>query len=88
VTGPNEVWEVLTTPYFRLEKLTLTDNWLMPAQGSFQILFVASGKVEVRANGLSEVLSPGSTCMVPAALPSYETLVLETPSTVLRVTAP
>ncbi|MBN1268987.1 MAG: class I mannose-6-phosphate isomerase [Kiritimatiellae bacterium] len=88
VTGPNEEWEILTTPYFRMEKLVVSESWLLPTHHtSFQVLFVAEGRVEIRANGMAEDMPAGSTCLIPAALHSYEISPRIRPSHILRATA-
>lgn len=88
-TGRNEVWEVLTTPYFCLEKLVLSEAWMfLTLRQSFHILFVVEGRVEVKAEGMTEALGPGSTCLVPAFVNGYDMSPVEHPCMVLRITGP
>jgi len=86
--GGNQFWEVLRCPYFRLERISLSERMPLNGDGSsFQILFVASGRVLVESGGAAETLVPGSSCLVPAALTNCLLKPLEGPADVLRVTA-
>lgn len=86
--GANELWQVLSCPYFRLERLVLKEEWNAGCDGkTFHVLFVRRGNVSVQWDGRYENLTPGSTCLVPAALPSYN-LKPDEEAEVLRVTVP
>ena len=87
--GGNQFWEVLRCPYFRLERISLSERLPLGGDGgSFEILFVASGRVLVESGGSAEALAPGSSCLVPAALKNCLLKPLEGQADVLRVTVP
>ena len=86
--GGNHFWEVLRCPYFRVERILISERMPLVMDGSsFSILFVASGRVQVESGGAGELLVPGSTCLLPAALKDCVLKPLEAPAEVLRVTA-
>lgn len=86
----NELWEVLSCPWFRLERILLRDAWPAAHDGrSFHVLCVVDELVEVKSDHGVCRLEPGGTCLIPAALTSYQ---IEPQNgkraTVLRVTWP
>ena len=86
--GGNHFWEILRCPYFRVERILLSERMPLGGDGgSFAILFVASGRVLIESGGAAEMLGPGNTCLVPAALKDCLLKPLEAPAEVLRVTA-
>lgn len=88
ITGPNEEWDLLATPYFRVSKLVICESWLLLTHHtSFQVLFVAEGRVRIRVDAEVEDLGPGSTCLIPAAVMSYELVPQVRPTEIVRVTA-
>ena len=88
-TGLNERWEILESPYFRLERLVLAEPWTARGDGStFQVLFVATGRVRVEAGGGIEVLEPGTSCLLPAALRECVIRPVNSTAEVLRTTVP
>lgn len=81
----NDSWEILTTPYFRLEKFQLNESWSCPGHpGTFQVLFVQEGRLELEWAGGSEIMEPGTTWLVPAALPGFTATPTNQPVTLLR----
>jgi mannose-6-phosphate isomerase len=87
--GGNQFWEVLRCPYFRLERISLSERMPFGGDGSrFAVLFVASGRVLIESGGAGETLVPGSSCLVPAALTSCVLKPLEGSADILRVTVP
>ena len=69
----NTWWDVVASPYFRLRKARLTAaEKVLHTQDSFTVLFVTSGTVAVSLNGMEERLSPGTSCLIPAAADSYD----------------
>jgi len=85
--GESELWEVLNCAYFRMERLVLKDDWEAANDGhSFHVLFAASGQTELAWDEKSDVLRPGTTCLLPAALPAYRLLPRVEESEVIRVT--
>jgi mannose-6-phosphate isomerase len=88
-TGPNERWDILQSPYFRLERLVLAAPWTAHGDGgTFQILFAASGRVNVEAGGVTETLERGTSCLVPAVLRECTVRPADGPAEVLRITVP
>lgn len=87
--GKNELWEILSCPWFRLEKLVINEPWEGAAdRKTFQALFVAEGNVDIEWNESAEHLVEGKTCLLPAALPRWRLRPVEKSATVLRVTRP
>ncbi len=59
--------DVVTSPYFRMERWDLSGAARMAADdGSFRVLFVPEGEVNVCAGGVTTTLTPGRTLLVPA----------------------
>jgi mannose-6-phosphate isomerase len=89
MSGANPSIEILTSPYFRLDKRVLKAAWPVPAMPeTFQVLFVAEGTCRISWNGGEETLEAGSNCMIPAVLDGY-ILEPELPETqVLAITIP
>jgi mannose-6-phosphate isomerase len=86
--GSNGFWEVLSCPYFRLERMLLGEALNRENSGpSFEILFLASGKANIRWVGSSEALERGASCLIPAALKNYILEPVDAPAEVLRITA-
>ena len=85
----NELWEILETSYFKLERADLVHDWTLTGRGTtFQILFVAEGTVTLEWEGGTDELVPGTTCLIPAALPACRVIPKGGPAQVLRVTHP
>jgi mannose-6-phosphate isomerase len=88
-SGRNECREILQSPYFRLERLALVEPWTARGDGgTFQILFVSSGRARVEAGGASEVLRPGTSCLVPASLRECSIRPEGGAAEILRITVP
>ncbi len=86
--GGNHFWEVLRCPYFRVERIQASERMPLVMDGStFSILFVASGRARVESGGAGELLGPGNTCLLPAALKDGALMPLEASAEILRVTA-
>ncbi len=85
---PNERWELLACPLFRMERLTIRQPWSAAHDGrSFQILFAADAPLELEAGDQTIQLPPGTTCLIPAAVTKYQLRPDPTaPATVLRIT--
>lgn len=87
--GTNELWEILSCPWFRMEKLVVNEPWEGAAdRKTFQVLFVAEGNVDVEWEASVEHLATGTTCLLPAGLPRWRLRPDGTSATVLRVTRP
>ncbi|MEM7397223.1 MAG: type I phosphomannose isomerase catalytic subunit, partial [Verrucomicrobiota bacterium] len=87
--GDNELWEILTCDYFRLERLLLKESWPSLTDGqSFHALFVARGKVEIGWSGESIPLECGRSCLIPARLGEYEIRSPAGEADVMRITLP
>lgn len=71
-TGANMWWELLECPHFHLKRGDLTEAEVVENDGqSFHVLFTVSGRVVIEADGTGETTGPGTSCLLPAALPSY-----------------
>ncbi|MBU0678138.1 MAG: class I mannose-6-phosphate isomerase [Verrucomicrobia bacterium] len=70
--GESRLTEVLTTPYFRLERLDLHGEWEDECDGStFHVLFVAEGEVRLKAGQFDETIAAGTSCLLPSVLGDY-----------------
>jgi len=86
--GINELWEVLRCAYFRMEMMVVQEIWRSAGDArTFQVLFVAEGAVELESEAGKELLSPGTTILLPAALRGYHLRPFGT-AKLLRVTLP
>ncbi len=71
--APNVREELLACPFFRMERWRLrTPVTLLPDAGSFVSVFLAHGAVAASWAGGREVWRPGTTVLVPAALPRLD----------------
>lgn len=85
----NELWEVVSSPYFRMERLDLQEAWHGGGDGqTFHVLFVRDGRARLSWEGGRIDLRPGTSCLVPAALLQYQLKPLRGRATVIRVTRP
>ena len=89
VHGATEIWRLVSTPSFRVDRLSISDPCNCPGDGStFNIFFVVSGRLQVSSGAITEVLEPGGVCLVPASLSECSVDPLDGPTILLRVTAP
>jgi len=87
--GLNERWEVIECPYFRMERLKLAQKFEIPGnKESFQVLFVAEGSANIEWDGNAELLTAGTSCLVPAVLPECRIIPIDGHVEILRVTVP
>ena len=69
--GANRLYELVQNPFFHLTRWDLGEPAAVNGDGrAFTVLFVASGTVWVSGNGIEERLVPGTSCLLPAALPT------------------
>ena len=60
--------ELLVTPYFRIDRLSVTSiGQHAPDAGTFRWFFVETGALRVEVDGMVETLVPGESVLVPAA---------------------
>jgi mannose-6-phosphate isomerase len=87
--GGTTVTELVTSSYFRLERLELAAPFATAHDGaSFHALFANDGPVELTPAGGEPLAIPhGCTCLVPAALNRYTLGAVKTPIQVLRISA-
>jgi mannose-6-phosphate isomerase len=87
--GANEQWLVVESPYFRLERVKLEHNQMVEGLGeTFHVLFVSEGEVRIQWDGGSELLVPGTSCLVPAALSNVELMPQNKLAEVLTISLP
>jgi len=80
---------LLATHYFKIERIQLGDPCGSKSDGgTFNMFFVLDGKVQITGNGHEELLTPGCSCLVPAAVPECLMDPVDGPVTFLRVTLP
>lgn len=71
-SGANERWEILTSPYFRMERFVLGELMATGGLGeSFHILFVNQGTATLKSQGFRETAAAGTTWLVPATVRQY-----------------
>ena len=85
--GANRFWEVLRCPYFRMERMRLSEVLNRENTGSsFEVLFAASEKIMIRWDRSSESFERGASCLIPASLKNYMLEPIGAPAEVLRIT--
>ena len=81
--------ELLTCPYFRMERLALNASHAFRNPGkSFHALFISQGAVDVIGGGVTQSLHAGTSCLLPAALRAYASAPRARPCEVLRISVP
>ena len=84
-----ERWEIYTSPYFRMERLTLRGPLdVAPDPATFHALFCAEGAVQLASGESVVALKAGTSCLVPASLPGYQLQPETSEAMVLRITVP
>ena len=87
--GQTEVWHILSSPFFRVERVQLADACNCAGAGAtFNIFFVITGALRLAWNDTSETLAAGNTCLVPAQMPECRMEPVDGPAAVLRVMVP
>ncbi len=77
---------VIASEFFTLRKCELTAATETPMDGtSFHVIFCERGHATITASGETITLRPGSSCLIPAAAPSY-TIEPDGPTSVLITT--
>ena len=64
--------KLVSTPFFRLNRLTLNNPKKIETSGGFQILVCLKGRAEIHSGGKKENLKQGESILVPACINSYE----------------
>jgi len=89
VHGATEIWRLVSTPHFRVDRVIMADPCNCHGDGTtFNIFFVESGRLQMCSRAHTEMLEPGDVCLIPAALTECAVDPLETPTALLRITAP
>ena len=87
--GNTKVERLLVAPHFKVERLHLADPSSCRHDGStFSALFVIDGQLQISSEGVEELLTAGSSCLLPAAVPEILLDPVDGPATFLRVTLP
>ena len=87
--GHNKAWEILACPYFRMERFLVTEPMSCHNDGSsFHAIFVASGEASIGWDDLEIDVSPGTSCLMPAALKDYTLKHMDVPCELLRISVP
>jgi mannose-6-phosphate isomerase len=88
-SGLNERWEILSCPYFCLERFKLEEVSVTGGFGeSFHVIFIAQGEIELRSQGFRERAAAGTTYLVPASVRQYFLEPVHGAVEVLRVCVP
>jgi mannose-6-phosphate isomerase len=83
------VTELVTSPYFRMEKLDISAPFFVQHEGdSFHALFTGQDDIKVMSQAGSESIPKGRTCLIPAALDQYTLKPAGKSATVLRISVP
>lgn len=83
------VTELVTSPYFRLEKLEINAPFFVQHEGkSFHALFTGQDDIQVMSEAGSESIPRGRTCLIPAALERYTVKPSGKNATLLRISVP
>jgi mannose-6-phosphate isomerase len=86
---PNIVRDLLAaTPFFRIERLRMKTGatFRRPRLATCDILFTAQGAVRLKAQKHMDLLTPGTTCLVPHELRAYTLITHRAPAEVLIIT--
>jgi mannose-6-phosphate isomerase len=87
--GTHQRWEVLTSPYFRMERLMVDGAWDWTGNAAtFEVLFGVAGQTRLSWDGGETILQAGDTILVPASLAAWQLASEGTPSELLRITLP
>lgn len=87
--GKNEFWEVLSSPYFRMDRCVLAEPFKIQGDGrSFTVVFIASGRASVESESVSEMAVPGMTYLIPAGLKECAIVPRSGKCEILKVTVP
>jgi mannose-6-phosphate isomerase len=89
-TGPGmTAVELVTSPYFRLERLVLEGPCAVRHDGSgFHALFSPRDDLIVLAGGMAVAVPRGRTCLIPAQVTPYTVKPAASSAQVLRITGP
>ena len=80
---------ILACAYFVVERIDLAARGLFRNSGAgFHTLFVESGTVAIEGGGVSEALSRGTSCLLPAALELYTIEPAQGKAAVIRTSLP
>ncbi len=64
--------KLVSTPFFRMNRLTLNSPKKIETPGGFQILVCLKGRAEINSGGKKEFIKQGESVLVPACIRSYE----------------
>jgi mannose-6-phosphate isomerase len=64
-------WRLIDSPLFRVDRIELGGSLTVTDNAGFQALFVASGSVVVESEAHKEEVALGTSCLVPAAVPTF-----------------
>ncbi|MCX7006030.1 MAG: class I mannose-6-phosphate isomerase [Kiritimatiellaeota bacterium] len=87
--GGTQVERLLASPYFRVERYCIADPCTCRGDGgSFRIFFIIAGKLQITLDHHTEILTAGTTCLIPAAIPECPLDPVDGPAMLLRITLP
>lgn len=88
-TPAGERWEILTSPFFRMEQFRLDGAWNLARDlTTFRVLFVEQGTVDVTGPYGTERAPRGTTLLIPAACPDLVLKAVQGPARVLTMGLP
>jgi mannose-6-phosphate isomerase len=69
--SPNDVWELIKSPYFQITRTQLKESILVEKDtNSFHLIFTVSGTTLIDSD-LSVDTTPGTSCLLPAGIRNY-----------------
>jgi mannose-6-phosphate isomerase len=83
--GANRLHDVIQCAFFGMQRSDLREPESLAGDGRPVVLFVISGTVAVSGNGIEEPLTPGTSCLVPAALPDCRLEPIGGPASVVQI---
>lgn len=87
--GLNELWEILVSPFFRMERYHLHEDWTLRRDPDrFRALFVARGRISLRHEGFADEAGEGTSLLIPAACEDLALRPLGGPATVMAMSVP
>ena len=88
-TRGNQVQNVISSPYFMISKLKLeTREVLKNTCHGFNILFTAKGLLAIETNDFKQLLPPGTSCLIPAAINEYSLTPVDSRVTAVHICQP
>lgn len=87
--GKNALWELTDSPFFRLWRRDINEPQTVKQDGlSFTVVFAVTGRLSIEVCGVSETITAGTSCLVPAIADDYTLTPEEPGSAAIEVRMP